>query len=72
MPEPEPLPPEPIYIGVSGCARCGQTHAILARPLDRPSVDDSGIEWTHWGMCPMTEQPVLVILGEKKGDHRFS
>jgi len=43
---------------VGRCARCGKDHAQLEfRPL--ANAPD---EWTHWAMCPETNEPVLVRM----------
>lgn len=41
---------------LNNCPRCGGTHqAIEADRLTNPVLG----EWTHWGTCPTTGQPVL-------------
>lgn len=43
---------------INGCARCGENHQdipfhILLRPMG---------EWTHWGSCPNTKEPILLRI----------
>jgi hypothetical protein len=49
-------------VNVIGCARCGGDHPLEVRPLDSagPSV------WSHWGLCPVSRQPVFVALEPPK------
>lgn len=42
-------------IDVSDCARCGQDHTLSFDKLTQPSQ-----EWSHWAMCPATEEPVWL------------
>ncbi len=44
----------PIHM-IQRCARCGTDHEIKFKPLQRPSA-----EWTHWGMCLVTNEPVMM------------
>ena len=41
-----------------GCARCGRTHRNLVfSPLLRPVR-----VLTHWTSCPMTGEPILMVI----------
>lgn len=47
-----------ISVGVVSCQRCGKDHPDmkfkeLLNPADK---------WTHFGMCPGTDQPVLLMI----------
>lgn len=45
------------------CARCGKDHnfSILFKKFKIPIN-----EWTHWGMCPNTKEPILLKLVDNK------
>lgn len=38
------------------CARCGQDHEIVWMPFKDAPIDD----YTHWGLCPLNSEPVLM------------
>jgi len=40
---------------VKGCARCGRTHRVMFHRFKRPTRD-----YTYWGMCPTTKEPILM------------
>lgn len=53
------------------CARCGQDHPSEAEPREiefkrfrRPIRENDGTIWTHWGLCPVTGEPVLLLMRE--------
>lgn len=49
-----------MNVDVNRCARCGQDHEGLEfRLFDRPCG-----EWTHWAMCPVTQEPILCRIEE--------
>lgn len=48
---------------VGHCARCGQDHdEVEWFKFDRAIDDheDGGGEWTHWGICPNSGDPILM------------
>ena len=47
-------------ITVENCARCGGNHEVSYKELERPFVESSGNEWTHWGSCPVNGDPILI------------
>lgn len=50
-----------LIIDVKDCARCGQNHEQMeAKPFTNPVNDTDGAPWTHWFLCPVTGEPVLV------------
>lgn len=53
-------PPDRIYCWIRVCARCGGDHKQLVfnRFARQPK------EWTHWGICPQTQEPVLLHVVE--------
>lgn len=45
-----------VTTDISGCARCGDTHVELEFiPLGSPCG-----EFTHWAMCPVRHEPLLL------------
>ncbi len=51
-------------IGVSECARCDGTHALLNwKPFAVPPVLDE-VTVTHWAACPTTRDPILLTCRE--------
>lgn len=61
---------ENVTIDMEGCARCeGPAHTNMTfRRLLRPVVLGGG-EATHWAMCPVTSEPILMAVyseGEAK------
>lgn len=59
------------YIGlinITSCARCGGNHSrLFAEELNSPHDPVGPERYTHWCMCPETEQPILVAQAEKEG-----
>ncbi len=55
------------------CARCGEDHfSLIFLPLTNPAD-----EWTHWVMCPILKEPILLqqvedstreVEGEEKSE----
>lgn len=51
---------ELVISNIENCARCGGTHKQLKfELLQRPIVDDAGVAYSYWALCPVTKQPVL-------------
>lgn len=71
------------WVTIHGCARCGEDHLdpILTAPFTRP-VDDHGLHFTWWTICPNTQEPILgrvcteeernIFIQEKKEPHTQS
>lgn len=52
----EKTPDDVAKVDVKSCQRCGSDHPKLAfRKLANPAN-----EWTHWALCPASQQPVLL------------
>lgn len=52
---------QPITSDVFHCRRCGQNHdGIVFARFRRPIVDADGTVWERWGMCPTTDEPILL------------
>ena len=47
-----------IRFEVKNCARCGGNHFIKGIPLKHPEFG----EFSHWGTCPNTNEPLLIII----------
>ena len=47
-----------MKINVKSCARCGNNHDKLPFELLNNPTD----EFNHWGMCPKTNQPILLAI----------
>ena len=48
---------------IRGCARCRKDHLVTFMQLNgEPIEDGDGTEWTHWGICPNTGDPVLMRI----------
>lgn len=43
---------------VIGCARCGSNHDSI----EFKKFKKKPPKYTHWGMCPITNEPVLMFL----------
>ncbi len=44
-----------MKVTVRRCQRCGKNHQMVFAKLTNPAD-----EWTHWGLCPNTKEPVLL------------
>lgn len=50
-----------ITTSVFHCARCGENHdAVTFQKFTRPIIDADGTVWQRWGMCPVTNEPILM------------
>jgi len=50
-------------ISLSNCARCGGAHEQLeVKPLDNPPD-----RYTHFAMCPISQQPIMVKIVAEQG-----
>lgn len=45
---------------VKKCARCGEDHERVEWHKFDKSVWDEDGEWTHWGQCPTTCDPIMM------------
>lgn len=67
------MPSNPWMLGesftstVERCARCGGDHEVDFKPFTRPVPDDHG-DYTQWGMCPVTGEPILLRFIDNMGD----
>lgn len=53
---------EPRFsIEIKRCARCGEDHlSVTFFSFDRPPTDVDNIAWSHWGICPKSNDPILM------------
>lgn len=50
-----------LVLPVQHCARCGQDHEKLNyKAFVNPIEDEDGTVWSHWALCPVTGDPVLM------------
>ena len=48
---------------VKRCALCGQDHdALDFKELARPLQYTDGKPWTHWAICPIKGDPILMRM----------
>lgn len=62
------MPPKPITMLVTlpQCIRCGGTHTDLT--VKRFCVPQD--EYEFWGMCPVTNEPVIIAVLDKETTSR--
>ena len=61
------LPAAPQLVtdsNVVGCARCGGDHLIRFKEFKRGPMMLGEESLTHWGLCPVTKEPVLMRFVE--------
>lgn len=52
-----------LKMNVKNCARCGGDHWMVFNPFQNPAYLPGGV-FTHWAMCPVTQEPVLLMITE--------
>lgn len=59
--------PKIITTDVRNCARCGMVHPNTKfLGFDNPVASPDGeIIWTHWALCPLNKQPILLRVIEE-------
>lgn len=45
---------------IDGCARCGKYHRSVVCNTFTNVIEDPGGDFTHWTMCPVTHEPLLL------------
>ena len=51
-----------FYTDVINCARCGETHRhVLFEPFTKTPEP-----FTHYGTCPATNEPILMIVQQQE------
>lgn len=46
---------------IENCPRCGKNHGKCV--LKQLAKQHGNGGWSHWCMCPVTEEPILVAVG---------
>lgn len=49
----------PLY--VSRCGRCQREHDVIPRQLRQPIIVGEA-RFTHWAMCPLNDEPILILI----------
>lgn len=50
-----------LIVSIQSCARCGQDHTNLEfKQFTNPVEDSDGTMWTHWALCPVNGEPILL------------
>ncbi len=50
---------------VANCARCGAEHHVGFTEFRRPMVYGDNTQWTHWGICPNTNEPIMLRIEQR-------
>ncbi len=52
------------FINVRQCARCQQDHDQLEFKefVNNPIEDSDGTIWNQWGICPITNESILLKI----------
>ena len=53
---------------VYNCARCGEDHKVTFKKFKSQVDCPCGQASTHWGMCPVTREPILMYFVTEFGD----
>lgn len=58
-----------IVLDIVGCARChgGGHDGLEFRRLTHP-LDAGEYHFTHWAMCPLILEPILLTIMDKEDD----
>lgn len=58
-------------LAVTQCARCGENHDVKFSPFSKNNIECDNVEYTHWGLCPITKEPVIMAITheEQNGTH---
>lgn len=52
-----------MKVNIIRCARCGSDHSVEMAPFrNQPIIENDQTEWTHWGTCPETGEPILMRI----------
>lgn len=59
-----------MIITLNGCARClGEGHkALVFHAFTLNQIEDSNGNFTHWAMCPVVNEPILMRVTPEGGD----
>ena len=56
-----------IVLDVVTCPSCGGTHPVLFVPIKDGPRRIGGEDWTHWGFCLDTSDPILAVRIDNGG-----
>lgn len=57
----ETLMTDDYAVEVRNCARCGETHSLTFTKLKGDPIAALDGTFTHYAMCPVTEQPIVMM-----------
>jgi hypothetical protein len=58
---------KPIVTSVENCARCQQDHEpLLFKPFEINPIEVKGVTYGYWATCPVTMEPILLMVQEDK------
>lgn len=64
----KPMPTNRSFkASVKKCARCQEDHM---RPIYFAHFTHAPKGFTHWGICPVTEEPILMEVRDMDGDNK--
>lgn len=49
-----------FFCDVINCARCGSDHQQLKMKKMLKPIKIARSVWTHWALCPLSQDPILV------------
>lgn len=59
-----------VPVQVHSCARCSQDHQMYFVTFAyHPVTSQDAVEFTHWGMCPVLNEPVLMRIVNTETKH---
>lgn len=65
--------PRGVPVQVYSCARCTQDHQMYFVTFAyHPVTSQDAVEFTHWGMCPVLNEPVLMRIVDTETKHAES
>lgn len=56
-----------VVTSVQNCARCDGDHKSLSFKEMRSPIECGSVDLTHWAVCPVTGDPVLLRIIEEEG-----
>ena len=51
---------------VRRCARCRGKHPVDVFPFTLHQIKFLWRRWTHWGMCPVLKEPILMRIAKRE------
>ncbi len=53
---------------IRNCARCGGNHDLLFTEMKGEPIEAIEGDFTHWAMCPITRQPIVMMMNAQRND----